>query len=330
MSQMFTYTMEPPYISPKENKDNFYRMPRSILLPPYLADNQYFTDFADTIDEVFDPTLEQPNYALANIRNMWTTNTETMVKINAGQMIDFSEWGGPDYSTVVQQVNLLGLDLETAEIIGDNSYRALSRYIGQYWYEKGKKSTIDFMNFCLDTNLSLTPLWTQDYVTFVKKADIPAGATYIWDAGRPNVTNFYPTFTHSVVGGWQSGNSQNAVGQSLVSLSTPNATIDNPWWPTTHVSIDVTYPSTLQTQSIGKFFYEITNENLVLYSISVLAKTNIATILVGSAGNFNAAVSVESDPYPIAYHMVVGGIYGGGTTGGVGVSLFQTSVLSIP
>jgi len=329
MTQMFNYTVDMPYLSPKQNTDNFYKLPRSVLLPPYLASNQYFVDFLNQIDFVFDPTIEQPLYALSKIRNMWVFNKESMAKVNNAQMIDFSEWGGPDQGTVANQVTMLGLDLSTAEIVDDNSYRALSRFIGQYWYDKGKQSAIDFMNFCLGTNLKLTPLWTQDYKTFVPKSSIPAGATYIGDAGRPNISQFYPVYRHSTVGGWIDGSVKNSVGKPLRHLATPNVPVDNPWWPTTHVSIKVTYPSVLQAESIGNFFYEIANENLVLHEISTEADTNVGTILLGAGGNNNSAVGVRSAYYPLMYHSRVGGILGGGITGGVGQPLQQATTSSM-
>jgi hypothetical protein len=184
----FTYTVNLPSQNPVENARSFVRLPRSILLTPYLAVNPYFVDYTDAIDAAFDDPVDAKLLALKNIRNMWVTTKGSEEKIANGEMLSFSDWGGPDRATVVSQVNLLGLQLSNAGVMDDMSYRALARFLGSYWYEKGKKSFVDFLSFCTNVDFSLVNLWTSDYVTFIPESDVTG--TTIFNGGT-----WYPT-TH--------------------------------------------------------------------------------------------------------------------------------------
>ena len=188
---IYTYTEDLPYTSAILNKREFYRLPRHILLPPYLTVNPYFVEFTDSIDEVFDATVEAKLEALQNIRNMWVPTKEVESTIQNEGMIAFSEWGGPDRAVVVSQVNLLGMKLASAGIVSEQAYRALAKFLGSYWFEKGKKSSIDFVNFCSGYDLTIEKLWTNDYKQFYPEGDTSIGAK-IYDSPPGS---WYPT-TH--------------------------------------------------------------------------------------------------------------------------------------
>ena len=305
-------------MSPAQNKANFYKLPRSMLLPPYLASNPHFVDFTDKIDEVFDGALEQPAYALANIRNMWTASKGTRATINANQMIDITNWGGPDRGTIANQVTMLGLQFATAEALSDNSYRVMAKYIGQYWYGKGLQSSVDFMNFCLGTNMNLVPLWTQDYGTnnnyataFVPLSSIPLGSTLITDLTTTTeemaVVDFYPIPTHSRVGGWSAYPYVGRVNAPLQAASSAfyagggtlplTITFSSPWYPTTHVTIELPYGSSVSPLTVNDFFYEIANYNLVLYEINVFVDYTLDHIYIGAASFYQNTISIRSPHY---------------------------------
>ena len=219
----YTYTTDLPTQVPVENARLYVKLPRSILLPPYLAINPYFVEFTDAIDQIFDAPIDAKIQALANLRNVWATSKTTEATIASGKMISIEEWGGPDRSTVINQVNMLGMRLTNADLLDDNSYRTISRFLGQYWFEKGKGAMIDFLNFCTNTQFALINLWTQDYKTFLPEGDSGIGTT-IYDGGT--------------------------------------------WYPTTHVRLQVIgSASASDLQTIGTFFYEIANYNLVLDAI---------------------------------------------------------------
>jgi len=226
VTTIYSYTVNLPYTDPVKNRREYYRIPRSVLLPPYLSFNPYFTDYLDAIDSVFDSTIEEKAEGLRNIRNMFATNKETEAKISNQEMLEFVDWGGPDRATVVSQVNLLGLKLANANLVDENSYRTISKFLGSYWFEKGKDSSIDFLNFCLKTNFQLQKLFTTDYVTFYPEGDSTIGATVYDDP-------------------------------------------PGPWYPTTHVRLAFPGGVSADPITIGNFFYEIANYNLVLEMIQI-------------------------------------------------------------
>lgn len=189
----YTYTLSPPSTDAAENIRLGYRTPRSILLPPYLATNQYFVDFMNAVDSVFEPLVDQKTEIIGDLRNMWVTNPALENdQIADSTLIPFEAWSQPERSLLVQQVNALGMKLQSAGVLSNDSYQAIARWVGMYWFGKGTQSFIDFINYSLSSNLTVTKLWTQDYVNFVPEGDATIG-TPIWDGGP-----WYPT-THVAI-----------------------------------------------------------------------------------------------------------------------------------
>lgn len=224
----YIYTLDPPLNTPAHNKRLGYRTPRSILLPPYLLQNQYYIDWANGIDAVFQDMLDKPLDLLQNIRNMWLTNPTLERQIDAmtqadGSLVTFDEWSQPERSMIIRQVNNLGMRLTDSAIVSTDSYLAIARFVGSYWFAKGTQAFIEFINFCLGTNLTVTRLWTEDYDAFLPDGS-PGIGTPIWDGGT--------------------------------------------WYPTTHVAIvSKGGLGDLDPDTLVQFFYEIANYNLVLDSI---------------------------------------------------------------
>ena len=323
----FNYTMDLPSDDPSENKKTYHKLPRKILLPPYLETNPYFTQLCDASDEVFDLPIETKIHAMHSIRDAWATNKYTEERIAQGLMLDMAHWGGVDHPTNVQQVNDLGLNIATAEALDDVSYRALAKYIGIYWFGKGKNSAIDFLNFVLGTNLTITPLWTQDYVSF---SPYPGdGAQFIFSPGRRPITDYYPVRGHSVVGGWTVTGYASGVGSPLQQYFASPVPHDPPaWYPTTHIDIQSPDDTAVGQDVIGRLFYEIANYNLVIRGIK--NETTVIPItddpnnpgaganIIGLGHIMDHLVFAETNSYPILYHSTVGG-----QTGGVGTTLMQ-------
>lgn len=197
----YTYTLSPPSTDIAENIRLGYRTPRSILLPPYLATNPYFVDYMNAIDSVFEPLVDQKTEILGDLRNMWVTNPQLEAnQIENSELIPFEAWSQPERQLLVQQVNALGMNLQSANVLSDDAYQAISRWVGMYWFGKGTQSFIDFINYSLSSQLTVTKLWTQDYVNFVPEGD-PTIGTPIWNGGP-----WFPT-THVAIiasGGLQS------------------------------------------------------------------------------------------------------------------------------
>lgn len=169
------------------NKRLGIKVPRSILLPPYLALNDYYVDFTNAIDSVFGTMVDAKINVLANIRNMWVQNPTTEAAVQAGKLIDSSSWSSFEREIVVKQVNMLGMKLQNAGVVTDAAYQQISRFVGQYWFGKGTQTFIEFINYCLGSNLVIVNQWTQNYVNFYPEGD-PTIGTPIWEGGT-----WYPT-----------------------------------------------------------------------------------------------------------------------------------------
>lgn len=236
------------------------RVPRSILWPPYMVLNPYFTDFSDSIDTVWGNMLDNAVTALVNIRNVWVTNPEMEAKILDPQMMGIGDWSIPERETLVKQVNMLGMKLKSAGILSDENYLVVSRYLGMYWFGKGTEAFIDFINFCLIADLTVSKFWSQntpnpnEYNNMtVEDADGNPPGTPIWEGGT--------------------------------------------WFPTTHVQITAQGGlNGLSIQTLGEFFYEIANYNLVLYAIeSSFTMPIVDTLIEGKDTATIVAVAIVKD-----------------------------------
>lgn len=188
---MSIFTEDFPYVDISKNIRLGYKLPFKTILPAYLRNTRFFADFFDAADQVFDAKVYNSINSLKNIRNMWMSNPELEQKIIDGNsMLKLDDWTIPEQSTVVNQLNTLGLKLgESAGLFTTQNYLAFCRFIGQYWYEKGTSNFMDFVNFCCGTQYEITNLWTTDYQHFYKEGDEAIG-TPVWEGGE-----WYPT-TH--------------------------------------------------------------------------------------------------------------------------------------
>ena len=167
-------------------------MSRTILLPPYLITNPLWVEFVESIDELFQDNIDQKSLILGSLRNMWLQTEATDAASSEHEfyrMIDFSEWGQMEKPILVKQANMLGMYLTDTAVVDQDAYQRITRYIGQYWFGKGKAAAVDFMNYCLKTDIKVLNTWTTDYVAFYTEGD-PAIGTPVWQGGP-----WYPT-TH--------------------------------------------------------------------------------------------------------------------------------------
>lgn len=190
---IYTYTTDLPSTDPRVNARLGIKLPFRILWPPYMSINPYFVDYTNAIDEVFDSMVTEKIEILGNIRNMWVGNPMMEQKVNLGQIVKWSDWSIPERNILIKQVNMLGMKLSKAGVVTDSGYLAIARFIGQYWLEKGKYTCIDFLNFCIGTQLEIQKLWTENYLEFLPEGD-PLIGTPIWEGGT-----WYPTTHVSIV-----------------------------------------------------------------------------------------------------------------------------------
>lgn len=157
-----------------------------------MVTNPYFVEYTNAMDAVYGPTVDEQLHTLTNIRNMWTQSPETETYVDAGEIIPRDIWPKFDRDLVVKQVNMLGLKLQTAGIVTDDAYQTISRFVGIYWFEKGTQAFIEFINYCLSSDLNVYNMWTEDYDTFYNEGE-PEIGTPIWEGGT-----WYPT-THVTI-----------------------------------------------------------------------------------------------------------------------------------
>lgn len=294
---IYTYTTELPSTSPAENRRQFIRLPRSILLAPYLATNPYFVTYTDSIDRQFDYLVEAKIEALANLRNMWVSTQVMEDKVDNNTMVSFLDWGGPERALIVQQVNLLGMKLQNAGVVSESGYRAIAKFIGSYWFDKGKQAAVDFLNYCLGAGLTVQPMVSQDYVTFTTTDD-PTAGPFVWDSSPGpwfQTTHVLITMpdTYPVDPG--------ALGAFFYEICNYNLVL---------YAISIRVKKTIVTQDSS------TTANVVLI-----------------AGIARPTIMGQTTWYPIKYHSLVGGWTGGAVDGqgfairrgGVGRPLQQIS-----
>jgi hypothetical protein len=191
---LYTYTQDFPNEELSLSLRLGYRVPREILLPPYIFQD-YFRDFMDSIDSVFETMVDTKTEILGDLRNMWVTNPamENSLYENPAQLVPFEAWSQPERAILVKQVNMLGMKLRSAGIISDDGYQAIARWVGMYWFAKGTEAFIDFINYSLSSSLMVNSLWTSDYVNFFPAGD-PEIGTPIWEGGT-----WYPTTTVEII-----------------------------------------------------------------------------------------------------------------------------------
>ncbi len=178
--------------SAKTNRRLGIKVPRSTLLPPYLLINDYFVEYTNAIDAVFGPDVDDKIAVIASLRNMWVQNPTTEESVIDHTIITKDEWSAPERSIVVKQVNMLGMKVQNAGVISDDAYQTISRFVGMYWFGKGTGAFVDFINYCLSSDLRVKNMWTEDYIDFYAEGDGTIG-TPIWEGGT-----WYPT-THVTI-----------------------------------------------------------------------------------------------------------------------------------
>ena len=170
-----------------------YRLPRKILLPPYLGFNPFFYEWMDATDELFDSRVEDKIEVIKNLRNMWVENPEVERKIQEGEMLSQRDWSVPEQAIVLKQLNMLGLQLGVPTVMFDEySFMNFCRFIGLYWMQKGTGTFMDFVNFCTGMQFKIINCWTKDYKEFYAEDDTEHVGTPIWEGGE-----WYPT-THII------------------------------------------------------------------------------------------------------------------------------------
>ena len=140
---------------------------RQPLLPPYLSSNPVWTDFIFSTDTIWELEIDEPITFINKIRQLYLLTAEgSEDKITNGEMLTQEDFDFFERDLLVKQTNLLGFVLQDNAILTIDNYKRLFRNIGSFWYEKGKKSFIDFVGFVLNANIQIYSLYSYDYAHF--------------------------------------------------------------------------------------------------------------------------------------------------------------------
>jgi hypothetical protein len=216
-------------------------MDRSVLLPPYLEDNQVWQDLIKIVDEVFKDNVDDPTEYLAKLRYLWIQSTEMATKIENGEMIAEADWQQVEKEILIKQAAQMGFNFADSDLLTREDYQRLVRNLSQYWYSKGKPGFQDFLAMILNINVQCFILWSTTgpswdrYGTFLLSGD-PGIGTPVWEGGT--------------------------------------------WFPTTHVAL-VVDPFPLNSSSYRKLvnlFYEVANYNLVVARVVLEGRVPVHSV----------------------------------------------------
>lgn len=171
------------------------------LLPAYMS-HQAWLDYADSLEALFKSEVEPTQAALKYLRTTYLGETTPLLgnqtegtlttlasKVDLREMVDDADYDTFDNVTQMKRLNLLGLPITDPTLVDSSSLSRLVQNIGNFWFRKGLGDVMDFIAYCLNAEIGIVPLWTQDYITFYEETSVAIG-TPVWEGGT-----WYPT-TH--------------------------------------------------------------------------------------------------------------------------------------
>lgn len=139
---------------------------RSVMLPPYLANNPAWSQLVEAIDEVLLREVDTPLDLMQKLRDNWILGDSAPALIDERQLLSPTEFNQVERETLIRQANLLGFLFKDSDLLSDDDYRRLVRNLGSYWFGKGTPKFADFLAFCLNTALKVVKLWSVQGPTY--------------------------------------------------------------------------------------------------------------------------------------------------------------------
>jgi hypothetical protein len=143
-------------------------MARSILLPEGML-TEHWISLLDGIDTVWKDTIDDRVKAVRDVRHSYVVPKST------SGFVDSAALSTVDRETYIKKIRFLGLPINNLASISDNSLLRLSASIGSYWFNKGANNLDKYLSYVFNVNLTIVPLWTNDYVSFYPKTDVAVG-----------------------------------------------------------------------------------------------------------------------------------------------------------
>lgn len=272
-------------------------MARKNLLPTYLS-SPAWVDLCNAIDYVYGPLIDTPTDNLGKVREAWLFNGTTDTRSISGQLISQDDMDEFERTVLVRQLNNLGFSMRNPDGLTTKQLNRLVRQISVYWYSKGKQDLAHFLSYVLDTDITMTRMWTEDYVTFYPEGDphigtpiydtstvSPPDTKFIADLGNgavsPPITEFNanPEVGPMPLDVQFTDESYGEIAPDLilgpapltvnfVDLSTVRT--GGTWYPTTHTTVEVdlgSLPAEMDLKIFSELFADLANYPLVLYYI---------------------------------------------------------------
>lgn len=214
---------------------------RRVLLPPNMQDVPVWDEMMQFIDRVLKGKIDDPTAWLAQLRYLWIEADSAASQIEAGQLLDLSDFEVPEKEILIRQAHQLGFDFQDSDLINAEDYQRIVRNLAHFWYSKGKPNFIDFLGFVLNSTMTIQNLWSvqgptyDTYGPMLPEGDAGIGAP-VWEGGA--------------------------------------------WFPTTHVNL-LFDPFRFNSPSFAKLinlFYAVANYNLVVENILLEGNTVIHSV----------------------------------------------------
>lgn len=165
------------------------------ILPPALAGNPnaVWSDLADSTSATWEQIISPHVNTLKSLQDLYIANTESNSSSEKGILIDTATgFDMLDLTTVQRELAALGLRLKNPDKYTTEQLNKLYQTLGQYWKTKGDKDIVHYIASALGISVSMSRMWTADYVKFVPELEYNVcPGVPIWEAGG----TLYPT-TH--------------------------------------------------------------------------------------------------------------------------------------
>lgn len=156
-------------------------MARSILLPDSL-NTVFWRTLLDAVDAVWEAPIDnrvKDLYRINDVLRFTSTSDQALTSASSLDVLD--------RETAIKKLNSLGLKLRTTESLSDTALTRLCANISTYWFGKGNKHFMSFLEYTLAVRTKAVPLYTQDYIIFLEEGDSGIG-TKVYEGGT-----WYPT-----------------------------------------------------------------------------------------------------------------------------------------
>lgn len=161
-------------------------------LPSYLADVPAWVQLAEAMDTVLGKMLQERTQKLANVRDVNNWHPKALAAKQGVAILDGSDrayegevWNDP--ASRVRTAMMLGFNFFNIYTLDADTYDQFVKMAVQFYPEQGTNTWADFLGFATNSMIRVSPLWTQDYASFLAEGD-PLIGTPVYEGGT-----WYPT-----------------------------------------------------------------------------------------------------------------------------------------